>query len=385
MKILLLIRSLDYGGAERQLVMLAKGLKERNVDVRAAVFYGGGPLQAELAEAGVMVHDLGKRGRWDVVPFFLKLRRVVRSERPDVLYTFLDTANVLGLVIKSVSPGLRVAWGIRSSVVDWSQYDWLGRATYRATKSLARFVDIILVNSNAGYAQLAKDGFPTSRVVMVPNGIDTTRFAPDVGARRSLRETWGVEPCDTVVGIVGRVDPMKAHETFVRAAAESSSALPGLRFVCVGGGDAHRRRLLVDLAERLGVSGRLTWAGECADMPAVFNALDILTLCSTGEGFPNVVGEAMACGTPCVVTNVGDCTELVGDTGLVVSVDDPHAIAGAWNELVRRGATGRSELGTRARQRIVEHFNRERFLDRTYQALERCVSRLGVRCGTSVG
>src|SRR5690606_31202918 len=160
----LLIRSLDYGGAERQLITLAKGFKERNVDVRVAVFYGGGPLQAELAGAGVRVHDLGKRGRWDVVPFFLRLRQIVRRERPDVLYTFLDTANVLGLVMKGVSSGLRVVWGIRASFVDWSQYDWLGRATYRVTRYLVRFVDLVLVNSNAGYAQLVKEGFPTKRV-----------------------------------------------------------------------------------------------------------------------------------------------------------------------------------------------------------------------------
>ena len=161
---------------------------------------------------------------------------------------------------------------------------------------------------------------------------------------------------------------MKDHPTFIRAAALTMQTHEAFRFVCVGDGRPDYRRELMELANQLGLADRIIWKGWQADMPSVQNALDIATLCSSnGEGFPNAVGEAMACGVPCVVTDVGDSPILVGETGVVVPLRDPQALADGWNLMLTRLAAEGPELRAKARCRIVQEFDRDRLAATTSQ------------------
>ena len=163
---------------------------------------------------------------------------------------------------------------------------------------------------------------------------------------------------------------MKDHPTFLRAAALAMQAHPEFRFVCVGDGRPDYRRQLMELSDQLGLADRIIWKSWQADMPSVQNALDIATLSSSnGEGFPNAVGEAMSCGVPCVVTDVGDSPILVAETGVVVPLQDPRALADGWNLMLMRLATEGPELRAKARCRIVQEFDRGRLAARTSQVL----------------
>ena len=128
--ILFLVRSLDRGGAERQLIVLAKGLASRGHAVSVAVFYGGGVYENELAEAGIRVINLGKTGRWNILLFLNRLMRLLRKERPTVLHSYLGVPNILAAALKPLLPGTRIVWGVRASNVDLSHYDWLLRLAY---------------------------------------------------------------------------------------------------------------------------------------------------------------------------------------------------------------------------------------------------------------
>ena len=368
--ITLLIRSLNYGGSERQLAALAKGMHERQHKVTVAVFYSGGPLERELREAGVRVRGLNKRSRWDLPGFLLRLVRFLREEKPTTLYSFLGSPNILTVLLKPVFLRTRMVWGVRASNVDLDRYDWLARLSYEVERRLSRFADLIIVNSRAGMKYAVANGFPKDRMVVIPNGIDVARFCPDPEARQRVRTDWGVMEDETLIGLVGRLDPMKDHPTFLRAASLLSHEREDVRFVCVGDGPAAYRRALHALAEELGLVQRLTWAGVREDMPAVYNALNVATSSSAyGEGFSNVVGEAMACGVPCVTTDVGDSAWIVGDPGLVVPPNNPEALVARWKHVIDKVSENRSSVGLKLRERIVHSFSLDHMIERSVKVL----------------
>jgi len=352
-RIVFLTRSLDYGGAERQLVTLAKGLHKRGHRTVVAVFYRGGELEPDLQRAGVPVMVLDKRGRWDSLGFLWRLVRFVRLEKPHVVHGYLIFPNVLAVLLRLFAWQTRAVWGLRDSVLDRSYYDWLERLLYRVERALPRFADAIIVNSRAGLECAIAHGFPREKLIVIANGIDTEYFRRDEEARCELRVAWRVKNSEILIGLVGRLDRMKDHPTFLEAAAALARMHDDLRFVCVGDGPSGYKQELLQHSERLGLTKRVLWTGARRDMPAVYSALDINVSCSYGEGFPNVIGEAMACGVPCVVTNVGDSAWIVGDAGEVAPPKDAKALETAIERSVQRIKAGSNENA----------YNRRRILD----------------------
>lgn len=336
-KILFLTRCLDIGGAERQLVELATGLHAGGWKVLVASFYGGGAFEEPLRQAGIPVVDLRKRGRWDVLPFAFRLARLLRSERPQIVHGYLDVSNILLTLLRRVVPSARLVWGVRASNVDRRHYDMLCRLETRFGALLSRFADLIICNSEAGRRYHIDEGFAAGRMVVIPNGIDVQRFHPNVQARVELRAEWGVREDEKLVGIVARLDPMKDHETFLKAAAIVAASGQRVKFACVGDGNHAFRRELERLAQELGIAERVTWAAARHDVWRVYNALDLAVSASRfGEGFPNAVAEAMATGVPCVVTDVGDSAAIVADTGWICPPRDSRAMADAIGSALAR-------------------------------------------------
>ena len=365
MKVMFLIPSLASGGSERQLVVLANGLAARGHAVSVAVFYSGGAMEKDLS--GVRLVPLNKQGRWDLPGFGARLVSTVRRERPDMVYTFLGSANIFGCLLKPLFGGAKVVCSLRASDMDLSRYDSAARVAGWLEVRLSGLADAIIANSRAGREHAIRRGMPEGSILVIENGIDTARYVPDREAGADLRRSWGVDPGEVLVGLVARIDPMKGHETFIQAAAVVSRREKGVRFVCVGGGESVRAGRLRAMAEGLGLAGRLTWAGELDYMPSVYNALNISCLSSLTEGFPNAVGEAMSAGVPCVATDVGDVARIVGPTGIVVPREDAGALAEAMLEMIARVRAG--EAGD-PRQRIVDNFPLETMIIKTEQALQ---------------
>ncbi len=207
---------------------------------------------------------------------------------------------------------------------------------------------------------------------MIPNGIDVGRFRRRSDGRDRVRGEWGVASDELLVGLVGRFDPMKGHEIFVRSAALLSRELHQVRFACIGAGGEEVGARLRALAERLGVARKMIWSGFRSDMPEVYSALDALAGASLfGEGSQNAIIEAMACEVPCVVTDVGDAASIVQDAGLVVAAGDHAALAAGLRRVLELPGAERKALGERARARVIEEFGSERMVSATRCALER--------------
>jgi len=373
-RLLLLTRSLNYGGSERQLTALAKGLQKRGGSVAVATFYPGGSLRKELESSGVSVESLSKHARWDVLGFFWRLLKLVRRIQPTVLHGYLATANILTVLLKPFYPSAKIVWGLRASNMELERYGCVDQIQSWVEWKLSRFADLIVVNSYAGFDFAARKGFPQEKMVVILNGIDVDRFHPDSVSRDGMRQAWGISGHEQLIGLVGRLDPMKGHDTFIKAAALLSRGRDNVRYICVGDGPETFKQKLVALSKEVGLGRRLIWVSAGDDVGAVYNALDLVTSCSSyGEGFSNVIGEAMACGRPCVVTDVGDAKRIVGDTGYVVAPGNPPALVSAWQEALDVGAVEKASRSQMARERIIEHFSLERLIEETARVLETAV------------
>jgi glycosyltransferase involved in cell wall biosynthesis len=360
LKIAFLIRDLNYGGAQKQLVTLVKGINQQCFDVTVLYFYSGGPLEKDLKDSGIKLICLEKRERWDVFSFFLRVIRHIKYIQPDILHGYLNESNLLTIFLKPFFPSIRIIWGVRECDATSNLYGWLGRLLSQLECILSPLADQIIVNSYAGKDHYLSYGFPADTMAVIPNGIDTECFKPDQESRAKLRTGWGIPENTILIGLVGRLDPRKDHPTFLRAAALLHQEIQDIRFICVGGTKNRTQELyqqeLYRLTEELGISEKVIWTGARADMPAVNNALDMSISSSYSEGFPNVIGEAMACGVPCVVTDVGDSAWIVGDTNLIVSPKDPEALKHAIYSLIKNLSTNNYSKNN-IRQRIIDNFS----------------------------
>ncbi len=365
MNLFFLIRSLGNGGAERQLTELVRCLDTSRFQVTVATFYDGGALRPDIEGLrGVRVVSLAKKGRWDILPFLWRLARVLRETRPAVIHGYMGIANELSLLFGRAF-GARVVWGLRMSRVDHAGQGWMTVASFRIAAALSRFADLMIANSHSGRLHYIEENYRPERLVVVSNGIDTTRFRPDAEAGGRIRAEWGFKD-EPLIGLVGRLNPQKDHPNFLRAAAILAERRPDARFVCVGDGPAAYRECLERQA-----GGRVLWVRACRDMTGVHNALDVSTLCSAyGEGFPNVVGEAMACGAPVVATDVGDSAMILGNPSQVVPPGDPEALAAAWERILALAADEKAALGRAERERIVRDFSVEKLARNTVSLLE---------------
>ena len=369
-KIVFLIRDLNYGGAERQLVTLVKALDKQCFDITVLCFYLSGSLSLDkdLKDSGIPIICLDKQGRWHLFGFFWRLVQHLQRIHPDVLHGYVGIPNLLTIFLKPFFPSTRMVWGIRSSNVDPDFDDWLGRLLFQLECFLSHLADLIIVNSYAGRAYYLTNGFPANKMTVIPNGIDIELFKPDQGARIKVRKLWGICEDTILLGLVGRLDIRKDHPTFLRAAALLSEERRDVRFVCVGSGSENYARELYELADELGISNRVIWVKARADMSAIYNTLDIVVSSSYTEGFPNVIGEAMACGIPCVVTDVGDAAWIVGDIDVVVPPKNPEALKNALKRLIETiGIDGCDR--TQIRQRIIDHFSVLQLVFKTEAAL----------------
>ena len=371
MKVAFLIRSLEVGGAERQLAYLAIGLKDKGVSVSVGVFYRGGALEELLNSGGVTIEYLDKQGRWDLVGFFRRTTKWIRRENPDVLHGYLTGANIVTILIKPFFQKLHIVWGVRASNMLLENYDKLARFSFRLSVLLSRFTDLIIVNSNSGYDYHLANGYPSDRMVVIPNGIDTNLFSPDSSARKRQRVAWGIDEGIYLVGVVGRLDPMKDHKTFLNAIMKIISKRSDVRFVSVGDGDATLLKELQVYTIKIGIEKQIIWESGKKNIEEVYNALDVLVSTSAfGEGFSNTLAEAMSCGLRCVATDVGDAVKVLSGTGSIVSQGDSSAVAKGVLELIECDDGENEKYKRLAIDHIRENYSINRLVSKTIDVFE---------------
>lgn len=344
---------LDTGGGELFLERLACSLYRAEFEQHVISVLTIGPAGLRMQAAGINVQALGYRGKAGVLPGLFRVASRLRELRPDLVQGWLYHGNLLAwAALRLARLRCPLLWNVRHSLDQWPQEGFFWRSEIRAGGCLARTADRLVFNSSHAARQHEHLGYPRERACVIPNGFDLEKFAPDETSRAESRRECGIGPDNVALGIVGRYHPLKDHVGFLRAAAILISAVPTARFVLAGRGLSGDNRELAGLIRELGLGSRATLLGERDDIARVMNGFDIYVSSSASEAFPNAVGEAMSCGLPCVVTDVGDSADLVGDTGIVVAPKSPAALAEGLLQLIRVGADRRRELGAAARARI---------------------------------
>lgn len=325
-------------------------------------------MSEKIRDLGVPVTGLDMpRGR----PTWSGLRQLylhLKRGQPEVVQTWMYHANLIGGVVAWLAGIDRIFWNIRSSTLE------LGRdkRTTIYTSQLCAWLSawlpdrIITCAREAGRVH-ADIGYDASKMIVVPNGFDTDQYRPDEQRRTRVREELTLDSIP-VVGLVARYHPQKDHRTFLRAAAQLAERFGEIQFVLCGSDVTWENRELVSWIDEHGLRDYMKLLGEREDIASVMNSFDVSVLSSaTGEAFPNVVGEAMACGIPCVVTRVGDSAEIVGETGFAVPIEAPEELAIACERILTLPESERRELGRKARKRILQHYSLSAIADRYLQ------------------
>ena len=359
MRLLHVISGLRTGGAETMLYKLLAGAKTSR-DAIVVSLGEDGPMGAAIAALGVPVVPLGATpGRVPTPAALLRLVRLVRAFAPDVVQGWMYHGNLAALAAAGTSGTRRpVLWNIRSTLCDVDQEKRTTTAVIRVGARLSRWPAHIVYPSETAAVEHEAAGYSAHRRVLIGNGFDTARFRPDAELRLRARTALGVTDDRVLLGHVARFHPMKDHAGLLRAAALLRDA--GVRFhlAMIGRGVDDGNAELAGLRRELGLEGCVSLLGERRDVADVTPGFDVAVSASSwGEAFPNVLGEAMACGVPCVATDVGDSRRVVGDGGLVVDRRDPAALAAAVERLARLDREGRARLGEAARARVLAHYS----------------------------
>ena len=374
MKLIFLIRSLGPGGAERQLVNLAIGLKERGHEISVVTMYSGGVFEHTLRANAIPTFCLEKARRWQVLSPLVRLQKILKIVEPDLLHSYGPETNVFLVLHRFLFRRYPLVWGVRVAGLERSLYGRFEKILYWFECRWSRVPDLVISNSKAGKNLSIKDGFDKSRIKVIQNGIDTDEYRPDSGMRNAFRAKMELTPEIKVIGIVGRIDPQKDHQTFI----EAVSLLPDhqkaeVAIICVGFRNEQEIRALREQVKSLGLEQRFIWLKRESSTVTVLNGLDILVSSSISEGFSNVIAEGLAVGLPCVVTDVGDSKLIVSEYGVVVPRKDPQALADGISQMLLDSRLRNDPFSEAARNHIVSKFSIDILVSNTETTLQRLI------------
>lgn len=357
--VLHIITGLSTGGAERMLCNLLSRLNRMRFEPVVVSLMDRGTLGDHIEALGIPVHTIGMKPGMPPTPAAIwRLSHIVRQLKPDLIQGWMYHGN-LAAQFASVClfQNVPVFWGIHHSINSLNSEKKMTIALIKLGANLSKFPNNIVFVSRTSKSMHEAIGYCSKNSCVIPNGFDTSLFRPSIEARSTIRSELGLSEKTNLIGLIGRYHPMKDHANFLQAAALISKVCSDIHFLLVGPKVDRENQILHHLIQELRLFAQIHLLGERSDMPRLTAALDIVSSSSAyGEAFPLVVGEAMSCSVPCVVTDVGDSGWIVGNTGRVVPSRNPEALANAWKELIALGLEGRETLGRAARERIIEYF-----------------------------
>lgn len=359
LNVCLLISSLEFGGAERQVVEMVRSFDRTVVNPFVCSLSSEVPLARFLPGKRDELSIVEKRGRFDFTTVF-RVARLLRRHKVDVVHAFLLDAEIVARLAAPLAGVPVVIASERNTEYTRS------RTHYLALKATQPLFDVMVANSVSGKNfNIRTLGLADSRIEVVHNGVDVERFKPDRATGLAFRERLGIGPETPLIGMVGSYKRQKAQDVFLRMAAKVRQEIPGAHFVLVGEPvrddfeeTSRYQSEVQQLAGSLRIADCVRFVGNQQDMKAVYNACDATALLSRREGTPNVVLESMACGVPVIATDIADNALIIvsGKTGFVVPRED-HEAAAVGAKRILRDAAFRREMSENARRHACENFS----------------------------
>lgn len=365
-----IITGLSTGGAEMMLYNLLSKVNRSQFQPIVISLMDRGTLGDRISALNIPVYSLGMKPGMPPTPDILwKLIRTVRKLQPNIIQGWMYHGNLAAYAASIFTPKTPIIWGIHHSIAALNTEKPMTQAIIKLGALISYSPKKVVFVSHTSKSQHEALGYSNQNSCVIPNGFDTTLFQPSLIAQTEVRTSLNLSTDTLIIGLFCRYHPMKDHANFLQAAAILTQKYANVHFLLAGTDVTPTNQHLQQLIDRFGLQSQVHLLGERTDIPHLIGALDIATLTSAyGEAFPLVIGEAMSCGVPCVVTDVGDSSWIVGNTGKVVPPKNPAALADAWQELIEIGKSGRSVLGKAARARIQENFALDAVVAQ-YQAL----------------
>ena len=359
-RVLHVITGLDTGGAEMMLVKLLSAGRCDSIEPAVLSLTGvGGIIGERLVALRVGVEAVGLTRSGASIVRLPRLLSSARRFRPHLVHGWMYHGNLAASAIGALATRhIPILWSIQQTLYRLSDERRSSRAMIRLGAALSRLPSSILYNATLSAEQHEAIGYAGTNRIVIPSGFDCNQFRPSAESRREVRTELGLPPDSMLVGLVARYHPMKGHDVFLRAASHLSRDRAELRFILAGREVTKDNPAFAALIEELGLGGRVILLGERSDVPRITAALDIACSSSVrSEGFSNTIGEAMSCGIPCVVTDIGEGREIIGDTGILVPPGDAVALARAIGRILDESTDQRRARGLAARARIEQKFS----------------------------
>jgi glycosyltransferase involved in cell wall biosynthesis len=356
MRIFLLSTSMGMGGADQQILILARAMRARGHQVRIVALAPLGPMGLEARTEGIPVDSLDLRRNLGILSRPFRLIRMIRAWRPDVLHSHMVHANLLA---RAVRPLARVP-ALVSTIHSINDGGWARMAAYRLTNWLVDRYTII--SHTAAERYVAIGAVPAERLQVIPNAVDTQRFSRCSESRAAIRAELGLG--DEFAWLaVGRFEEPKDYPTMIAAFAQLAAERPASRLLLAGKGSL--REEVEALVQAAGLQTRVSFLGVRRDIPELMSAADGYVLSSAREGMPVVLLEAAAVELPVVATQVGGVAEVVEDgrTGFLVPARSPAALGAAMKKVETLSREDRSVMGSRGRALVEQQYGTARVME----------------------
>lgn len=382
MKVMHIITGLNDGGAEAILHRICTHDK-KNTHIVVSMMDKGkyGPM---LQEVGIKVFCLGMpRGKLTFNGLW-GLRKIIKNKKPDVVQTWMYHANLVGGIIARIGGIKSVCWGIHNGALTPETAALSTIAVSKLSALLSRVVPSSIICCSKNSVEVHKKaGYSKDKLVYIPNGYDITKFSPNGKKRTKVRKELGLGEEDVLLGMVARYDPLKDHANLIKALSMLKRSRKDNFYCALVGTDIDIKNIAIEEEIRRGnLTDKMILLGRRDDISDLMNAFDIHILSSQSEAFPNVLAEAMACGTPCVTTDVGDAAVIVGQTGWVVPPKSPKALAKAIGNAIEESKKPErwSEKKIKARDRIRKNFEIDCVVEKYEDYWNKVVMAIKFRC-----
>jgi glycosyltransferase involved in cell wall biosynthesis len=358
-KILYIITGLTTGGAEMMLYKVLSRLDREKFAPTVISLIDRGVFAERFEALGIPVHTIGLKQGIPTPGGLWRLIKLIDRLQPDLIQGWMYHANLAAQLANLFARRkVPICWSIHHSIDSLAAEKFRVASIIRITIWASHYVDAVAFSSQRSQKQHENLGYERSNSHLINDSFDVSKYQPLPAAKQQLAQALNLAEDSFLIGSIARYHPMKDHGSLLKAAAIIAPDFPLVNFVLIGPFVNEQSPALVSLIKDLNLSDRVHLLGERQDVPQLIAGFDIFTSSSAfGEAFPNVIGEAMSCNVPCVVTNVGDSAYIVGDVGTVVPPKNPAALAEAWREIINLDTTTRHALGIKARERIIREFS----------------------------
>ncbi|MBR71848.1 MAG: hypothetical protein CMM30_02770 [Rhodospirillaceae bacterium] len=344
--VMYIISSLDVGGAEKQLLLLASERKKKGADVIVVSLKKNGALRSQFQSNGIDVYDLGINRSIPNPLTLIRLVRLINKYKPKIIHSWMYHADLLATIALSMSRRKNLTslvWSVRCSNMDFSRYSIMLRCVVWCCIKMSGIPNCITFNSFAGAEIHQSLGYKNRYLKVIGNGVNTELFKPNSLMRKKNRELLNIPSNAFVIINIARVDPMKDHKNLLLALDK----LPEVYTIFIGLG-----------TEQFNLGSQMYGLGRRSDINTLLATSDLIVSCSAfGEGSSNALMEGMACGLPAVATDIGDSAYIMGKAGKIVEARNPEKLSSAIQEFLLMPESEIKSYKIAARERMIKMFS----------------------------